>query len=202
MAGKVHFKNKEISQAVDAFTHAIMLRPEKAEYFYNRGNCYNKMGETQKALLDYSMAIRIDNKMATYYEHRGMCYKKLGNYEESVKDYTNAIRLESSNGAFYFNRAIAYMHLTPPDYEKALEDYNLAVQMSQSKWKPLYNRGNCLRKMGRVAESVTDLKQAVELEQSKPQGTASDCRTSRWASWGVGCRLHWRCLPWAPWRYS
>ena len=67
MAGKVHFKNKEISQAVDAFTHAIMLRPEKAEYFYNRGNCYNKMGETQKALLDYSMAIRIDNKMATYY---------------------------------------------------------------------------------------------------------------------------------------
>jgi len=27
-----------------------MLRPEKAEYFYNRGNCYNKMGETQKAV--------------------------------------------------------------------------------------------------------------------------------------------------------
>lgn len=47
-----------------------MLRPEKAEYFYNRGNCYNKIGETQKALLDYSMAIRIDNKTATYYEHR------------------------------------------------------------------------------------------------------------------------------------
>ena len=56
--------------AVEAFTQAIMLRPEKAEYFYNRGNCYNKIGETQKALLDYSMAIRIDNKTATYYEHR------------------------------------------------------------------------------------------------------------------------------------
>jgi tetratricopeptide (TPR) repeat protein len=56
--------------AVEHFTQAIMLRPEKAEYFYNRGNCYNKLGETQKALLDYSMAIRIDNKTATYYEHR------------------------------------------------------------------------------------------------------------------------------------
>jgi hypothetical protein len=57
-------------RAVEHFTQAIMLRPEKAEYFYNRGNCYNKLGETQKALLDYSMAIRIDNKTATYYEHR------------------------------------------------------------------------------------------------------------------------------------
>ena len=70
-AGKNHFRNKDMSAAVEAFTQAIMLKPEKAEYFYNRGNCYNKMGETQKALLDYSMAIRIDNKSAAYYEHRG-----------------------------------------------------------------------------------------------------------------------------------
>ena len=169
MAGKTHFRNKDINQAVDAFTHAIMLRPEKAEYFYNRGNCYNKLGETQKALLDYSMAIRIDNKTAAYYEHRGMCYKKLGNFEESVKDYANAIRLEGNNGNFYYNRAIAYMCLTPPDYEKALEDYDLAVKLSTAKYRPLFNRGNCLRKMGRVAESITDLKQAVEMEQGKPE---------------------------------
>lgn len=63
-----------------------------------------------------------------------MCYKKLGNYEEGVKDYTNAIRLEGNNGNFYYNRAIAYMSLTPPDHEKALEDYELAVQLSQSKY--------------------------------------------------------------------
>jgi len=55
MQGKNHFRNKDMSAALDAFTHAIMLRPEKAEYFYNRGNCYNRINETQKALLDYSM---------------------------------------------------------------------------------------------------------------------------------------------------
>lgn len=91
-----------------------------------------------------------------------MCYKKLGNYEESVKDYTNAIRLESNNGNFYYNRAISYMLLNPPDYEKALEDYDLAVNhMPTNKYRPLFNRGNCLRKMGRIAESIVDLKQAV-----------------------------------------
>lgn len=47
-----------------------MLKPEKADFFYYRGNCYNKVGETQKALLDYSMAIRIEPKKAEYYEHR------------------------------------------------------------------------------------------------------------------------------------
>jgi len=169
MAGKQAFRNKDVTQAIESFTQAIMLRPEKAEYFYNRGNCYNKIGETQKALLDYSMSIRIDNKTATFYEHRGMCYKKLGNFEESVKDYTNAIRLEGNNGNFYYNRAISYMCLNPPDYEKALEDYNLAVQLSQAKYRPLFNRGNCLRKMGRIAESIVDLKQAVDLESTKPE---------------------------------
>ena len=61
----------------------------------------------------------------------GMCYKKLGNYDESVKDYTNAIKLDTKNGNFYYNRAISYMCLTPPDYEKALDDYNHAVEFSQ-----------------------------------------------------------------------
>jgi tetratricopeptide (TPR) repeat protein len=55
---------------VESFTQAIMLKPEKADFFYYRGNCYNKLGETQKALLDYSMAIRIEPKKAEYYEHR------------------------------------------------------------------------------------------------------------------------------------
>jgi tetratricopeptide (TPR) repeat protein len=95
------------------------------------------------------------------YTYRGMCYKKLGNFEESVKDYTNAIRLESNNGNFYYNRAISYMCLNPPDYEKALEDYDLAVKLSQAKYRPLFNRGNCLRKMGRIAESIVDLKQVL-----------------------------------------
>ncbi len=94
---------------------------------------------------------------------RGMCYKKLGNFEESVKDYTNAIRLESNNGNFYYNRAISYMCLNPPDYEKALEDYDVAVKLSQAKYRPLFNRGNCLRKMGRIAESIVDLKQVAVL---------------------------------------
>ncbi len=61
------------------------------------------------------------------------------------------------------------MCLNPPDYEKALEDYNRAVSLSLAKYRPLFNRGNCLRKMGRVAESIVDLKTAVELESTKPE---------------------------------
>jgi hypothetical protein len=47
------------------------------------------------------------------------------------------------------------------------------------RYRPLFNRGNCLRKMGRVAESITDLKAAVELEASAQPGAVLGSRPSK-----------------------
>lgn len=54
-------------------------------------------------------------------------------------------------------------------FSQALEDYNEAVKLSQAKYRPLFNRGNCLRKMGRVNESIADLKQ-VRFQATRAHG--------------------------------
>ncbi len=79
VAGKTHQKNKDLTaagmsndvwpfranksscnlmtnrvfSAVESFTQAIMLKPERAEFFYHRGNCYNKVGDTSKVCINH-----------------------------------------------------------------------------------------------------------------------------------------------------
>jgi len=60
-------KEKKYRDAIDAFSHAISLRPENARFYFQRGNCFRAMGAYQRCLFDYSMAIRIDENFAVYY---------------------------------------------------------------------------------------------------------------------------------------
>lgn len=71
-----------------------------------------------------------------------------------------AIKLDETNGNFFYNRATCYTMLIPPDYAKvvfhpsiislifvsvlwgqALENFNLAVTLCDSKYKAYFNRG-------------------------------------------------------------
>ena len=37
------------------------MRPEYANAYFNRGCCYEEMGEIEKAIQDYSRALEIEN---------------------------------------------------------------------------------------------------------------------------------------------
>ena len=103
-------KEKKFRGAIDAFSHAISLRPEYARFYFSRGNCFGKMGAYQRCLFDYSMAIRIDEGSAVYYGkpnstkyHRvsdcswfqGVVACVLGNWVECKKP--SEITIEPSN---------------------------------------------------------------------------------------------------------
>ena len=60
-------KEKKYRDAIDAYSHAISLRPENARFYFHRGSCFRAMGAYQRCLFDYSMAIRIDEESAVYY---------------------------------------------------------------------------------------------------------------------------------------
>lgn len=47
---------------------------------------------------------------------------------------------------------------------QAIKDYTKSIELSTSKFKAYFNRGNCYRTMNRLDESIHDLTLAVELE--------------------------------------
>ncbi len=63
--------------ALADFNKVILLTPDNASGYNNRGFTYSNLGEYQRAISDYSKAIEIDSNYADAYGNRGLVYHEL-----------------------------------------------------------------------------------------------------------------------------
>ena len=61
--------------------------------FYNRGQCYFKIGKYNKSLNDFQEVLKFNNKDFESYYHLGKCYFKIGKFKKSIKILTKSIHL-------------------------------------------------------------------------------------------------------------
>ena len=61
----------QISEAIEAYSHAINLNPRNADAFNNRGVAYGQNSERDRAIEDYNMAIKLKPDYARAYSNRG-----------------------------------------------------------------------------------------------------------------------------------
>jgi Flp pilus assembly protein TadD len=59
--GNYHFKKNEVERALELFTEAIDKVPDFADAFNNRGLCYERLGNIEKAANDYRKAVELDD---------------------------------------------------------------------------------------------------------------------------------------------
>ena len=85
-------------------------------------------------------------------------------WDDALGQYDKAISLDKYEGKFYYNRAQVKAKLDR--YEEAIRDFEKAIQnpSEPTLYYARYNKGICLRKVGKVAESIEELKRAVELK--------------------------------------
>ena len=82
--------------AVDEFTEAIRLEPNRAASYSSRGNAYTELGEFELALADFNTAIAIQPERGWTpfpYYYRGLMYEKWGDYENAILDLEYALRI-------------------------------------------------------------------------------------------------------------
>ena len=115
--------------AIENFTKSIELidkekRPQIAAAEYdNRGRCYLRLEEFQRALADHTKAIEIDPQCIAPYSNRAFAYINLNNATQAVADCTEYIR-RTSDPFGYSLRARAYRQLG--DIAKAEADEAIA----------------------------------------------------------------------------
>ena len=59
--GNYHFKKNEVERALELFTEAIEKVPDFADAFNNRGLCYERLDNIEKAANDYRKAVELDD---------------------------------------------------------------------------------------------------------------------------------------------
>jgi protein O-mannosyl-transferase len=123
-------RNRVWKNPVTLFTDVIQKDRSGAEVsmgYYNRGNEYLRLMETEKALADYTQAILVFPAYADAWYNRGLVYHQSGLYSEAIRDYSEAVSLKKDFQSAYLNRGTIYR--ATGDYNLALSDFNQAISI-------------------------------------------------------------------------
>ena len=136
----------QTDRAIDDFTAAIRLNPDRSDKYIHRGLAWAKKREFNRAIADFSDAIQRDPGGAFLaLNDRGNAYEAVGEYDQAIEDYGRAIQLDPSYAPAYYNRAGVYY--AKLDFDRAIEDYSQAIEFRPDSAQAYNNRG-CLSREG------------------------------------------------------
>jgi len=116
------------------FSKVIEIPPEKGGYrlnynldqcYYDRADCYQKIGNYTGAIADYNSILKLDPDAEEAFLYRGNCKAQLGQWGAAAADYTQSIEHDvQPTKTPFLARAKAYeklgkMELAKKDLEKA-----------------------------------------------------------------------------------
>lgn len=164
--------------------------------YYNIALVKYNMGNYKGAIADLSKVLEINPDHMSAYVLRGSSNYNLEEFGSAVRDYTRAIEIvtretggvkltitdrrgnvvESGTSSgpdpdlaiTYYNRALARYALG--EYQKAVDDFNLALDNENDKISTFYNRGIAKDALGDYAGAAEDYSRVLEIDPGIAQG--------------------------------
>ena len=93
------YRTGKFSEAVHAFHICIVLSPETAECYYNRGLAYQELGDVSKAVRDYGQALKLNPRLTDAALNRGILFYRMGRLDDATSDLEQALHSTSNPAA-------------------------------------------------------------------------------------------------------
>lgn len=129
----------EYSEAIDAFQHAIKLKPDYAEAYYNLGHAYYSLHRYDEALDAYKNAVKLNQKYADAYIALGAIAQMLSKYDEATTALEKAVKLNPGNAEAHYVLGNVYSELNK--HEEAANAYKKAVRIKPKFAEARYHLG-------------------------------------------------------------
>ena len=164
---------KSIEELISELADEPKPNDHKA-YNYRGLICYYLDKETRaQAIRDFDKAIKLNPNDASYYYNRGLVYKRSWYDKKAIDDFYKAIELDQ-NFAANAHKKCGDIHLrqgseyeTQIRYEKAIQEYNEAIEFNPNDYESYYNRGKCYQALGDAEKAQADFEKAKELHYEK-----------------------------------
>lgn len=128
-------RRKAEDKAITAYSRAIMIDPDYADYYIRRGSLYARLAE--------------------HYLDLGQLSRQTDIYTIAIADLTRAIELEPSAYA-YRTRGNIFTGMAT-DYVKAVVDYTRALELGiEYEWNVYSNRASIYAKLGKKDKAIAD----------------------------------------------
>jgi len=91
--GIAKYNLEDYKGAIEDYTRAIKLNPNRAGTYYNRGIAKYNLGDYKEAIEDYTRAIELDPNERLFYSNRGNVKKRIGDMFGANEDFKKAEEL-------------------------------------------------------------------------------------------------------------
>ena len=161
------------------FSNAIRFNPCQSEAYYHRGLILEDRRQPDAAFDNYSAALKIDKKYAEAFTNRGgINWNSKLNPEAAIKDYTDAIlccKDYDKIARTYLNRGKIYSSDYFEDHEKAIKDFDFALQKAYPKseedntyLQAFIERGKSYFSQKKFEEAIREYDKALKLAPNNP----------------------------------
>ena len=147
--------------AADLIAQAILINPNHADAYFNRGNALKELNQLDAAAASYEKAIRLKPNHASACNNRGIVLQKLNQFAAAVASYDKAVRIDPNYAEAFFNRGVALQELD--QFDEALASYNRAAALKPDYAAAHYNGGAVLHKLKRFDEALASYNRAIAL---------------------------------------
>lgn len=130
-----------VDSALNTFSTAIQLNPNRYATYYNRAKIYRQLKNWDAMVADLDAAIRINPNYADAYSERGNLYGNFGKFDKALSDYDRYVNLRPDDATGYFYRGQAFAFIGKKvdgcnDLRKAVE---MGLPEAQAKYQQLCN---------------------------------------------------------------
>lgn len=97
-----------------------------------------------------------------------------GEYDRAESIFKGLSIIDHNN--WYYRSALGTLYQKQKQYQKAIEEYSMALRMDESEISSLTNRGECYLHLGSYDEAKEDLEKVIGLD---PKGENKWCKRAR-----------------------
>jgi tetratricopeptide (TPR) repeat protein len=129
---------KKYDDALTRFNSAINLDGEYGLAYKERGNCYYKKKDYEKALADYNKytSLAEDIEDATFYYNKGWSENELGKYSDAVESLKSCVEIDDTYSDAFSELGYAYYELNMND--ESIANYRKAMNLdNESDYHPI-----------------------------------------------------------------
>lgn len=147
--------------ASQSLTELIINGVPDASLYLQRAECYNKTGETAKALTDVTKFLELypENKKALSFA--GKVEAQSGDNLRALEYFSKNLKLHPGDPECYIDRGNSYFLSRTWDY--AISDYSMALDIIPSDSEVWLNKGISLLGIGKVEDACHDFRLALSL---------------------------------------
>lgn len=159
--GIVYERTDRYAKAIPFYKESLAIESNK-ETANRIANCYNEIGDYDKALEYCDQAIALDSTKTNYLYFKANILDNAGRSEEAIKVMDSYIAQNPEEYFPYYRRGWFKDHSGKTD--EAIEDYTMAITLQPNDAYQYLNRGVLLLQKGDKKKADEDFKQSVRLD--------------------------------------